>query len=234
MVSICSLCLNSGESSHHLFLSCPFAVRLWNWLGGLLNSPIDLSSSLSIFNICDSRWSKQARDVILAGIINTLYYIWHCRNKVRFDSQSINWKSVCNMIASSTSLSGNSSKHHVSSSIVEFSILKAFRVTCNPRKSPSIKQLDWLTPPCDWIKVNTDDAARGSPSLATGGGIFRDSSGAILGCFSAFFGNSFSLQAELTAVMMAIEFTFEKKWLKLWIECDSQLLVLAFSSSLGV
>jgi hypothetical protein len=32
-VSICVLCMSDYESTTHLFLTCPFAAALWNWLG---------------------------------------------------------------------------------------------------------------------------------------------------------------------------------------------------------
>jgi len=35
--SICSLCLKNAETSTHLFLECPYAVHLWNWLAFALN-----------------------------------------------------------------------------------------------------------------------------------------------------------------------------------------------------
>lgn len=64
--------------------------------------------------------------------------------------------------------------------------------------------------------------------MAAIGGIFRDSSGAFAGCFSNYLGILTSLKAELVVVMQAIEFSFQKGWFKLWLECDSSLVVKAF------
>lgn len=80
----------------------------------------------------------------------------------------------------------------MSSSIEEFSILKFLVVKCNPRKAPLIIQVNWISLPCGWIKVNTDGAVRGSPGHAAYGGLFRDKSGAVFGCF-AFYNVSLSL-----------------------------------------
>jgi hypothetical protein len=42
IVSVCSFCLKIDETSKHLFLRCPFAMALWNWLGGILNLALDV------------------------------------------------------------------------------------------------------------------------------------------------------------------------------------------------
>jgi hypothetical protein len=50
VVSVCSLCLLADETSDHLFLRCPFASQLWNWIGGKLCCVIDRSSVDSILS----------------------------------------------------------------------------------------------------------------------------------------------------------------------------------------
>lgn len=76
---------------------------------------------------------------------------------------------------------------------------------CRPPKADCIKQVDWLPPPVCWPKCNTDGLARGNPSVADAGGIFRDSSGAVKGCFLAHLGVSTALHAEFVATIMAVE-----------------------------
>lgn len=134
------------------------------------------------------------------------------------------------LISSSVRLSGVHSKGSASSSLEELRILKAFGIVAHLNKAPSIKQVVWLPPPYLWTKCNTDGAARGVPGHAASAGMFRDYSGAFLGCFSKYLGLSFALHAELMAAMIAIEAAFERGWIRLWLECDSQLVVQAFSS----
>lgn len=43
IVSTCSNCGLSKESSSHLFLDWPFAQSLWNWFGFVIDSHVDLS-----------------------------------------------------------------------------------------------------------------------------------------------------------------------------------------------
>lgn len=64
--------------------------------------------------------------------------------------------------------------------------------------------------------------------MAACGGIFHDRNGSALGYFDFNLGISFSLHAELTAAMLAIELAFNKGWKRLWFEYDSSLILAAF------
>lgn len=57
------------------------------------------------------------------------------------------------------------------------------------------------------------------------GGIFKDKSAAVLGCFSCSIGISNAFQADLICAMLAIEIASSKGWNSLWLECDSKLVV---------
>lgn len=86
IVSVCGNCGADFESSDHLFLHCPFAVMMWNWLGDVVNRRIDNSSITGILSFYNVGWSPQLRDVILAAIIFIFWGIWHVRNQRRFQS----------------------------------------------------------------------------------------------------------------------------------------------------
>ncbi|GAU16832.1 hypothetical protein TSUD_367790 [Trifolium subterraneum] len=60
---------------------------------------------------------------------------------------------------------------------------------------------------------------------------FRDSTSSFLGAYTYNLGISTSLNAELIGAMLAIETAFSKGWSHLWLESDSMLVVLTFSSS---
>lgn len=70
----------------------------------------------------------QLKDVIVAAIINILWVIWSCRNKVRFDNKKASFQSAISIIYASISLSGNLSKKQLSSSIEELTIQNSFGV----------------------------------------------------------------------------------------------------------
>lgn len=55
------------------------------------------------------------------------------------------------------------------------------------------------------LKVNADGACTKNPVKASMGGIFRNSEGICIGCFTQFLGNENALFAELMAAKTAIE-----------------------------
>lgn len=189
------------------------------------------TSSVVVFNVCSRKMSSQPKDVILVTIVNTFWVIWHCRNKIRFDDiKVIRLKAAVNLIIANTALTGNLSSGSISASIDEFVMLKSFSLTYKPCKAPIIKQVNWFPPLCNWIKCNSDGAAKGSLGIAGCGGIFGDKSTATLGCFACNIGISFAFNAELVGAMIAIETAHKKVWINFWLECDSSLVMSAFKS----
>jgi hypothetical protein len=210
--SICSLCLNQAESSHHLFLNCPFALSLWNWLGSITHLSINLNSLSEAFEICNRGWSPQCKLVIIAAFINIINIIWLSRNNLRFNNIKPVWNSVIAWIVTNVNMTGNQTSLTTNSSISDFSVLKAFKVKTHSPKAHRIIEVLWHPPLLGWVKCNTDGAAHGSPSPSACGGLFINYHGVHLGSFAEFLGNSNAFAAELHGVMCAIEPVFDRGW----------------------
>lgn len=133
-------------------------------------------------------WSKQVKDVIAAAIINIIWTIWFSRNRLKFDNKKISIRATINMVIASASLTGKLSKSHSFSSSIESQILGSFKVSAHLGKVPKVIPVCWIPPLCGWIKAHTDGSALGSPGPSGGGAIFKDKSGAVLGCFWDYYG----------------------------------------------
>lgn len=230
VVSMCSLCGMASETSKHLFLYYNFATALWAWLSGITRCPVDRSSIFSVLSILDRQWSTHLQHTIIAAITSVIWVIWHCRNGVRFDNIFTPLHSAIHLIVATVSLSGSLNSGHMFSSMEELRILHSLCIQGHRASAPSITPVLWHPPINHWIKCNTDGAAKGDPGPAGCEGIFRDHSATILGCFASNLGVSYSLHAELVGAMFAIELPFDKGWHNLWLECDSMLVVSAFSN----
>lgn len=88
-VSVCGLCHRQAESSNHIFFQCSLAKEIWSWFSSIIQQSVDLSSFDSILLICNSSWSPQILDVISVAIVNIIWAIWFCRNKIKFDSNRV-------------------------------------------------------------------------------------------------------------------------------------------------
>lgn len=171
---------------------------------------MDNSNVLAVISIWDLQWSGQVRDLVLSAVTHIIWFIWFARNQLRFNNQSMTVSSIRHLISASVAMSGNLSLGKSSSLMLEFQLLKSFHVSIHHPKAPQVIQVNWYKPPCGWFKCNSDGASRGNPGLSAYGGIFRDSSGAILGCFYDFIGISTSFTAELVGAMKSIELAHEK------------------------
>ena len=229
--SMCSSCNIHGKSTFHLFFECFFAIKLWNWLFSIINTSIQFNSVEDFWLLLDRNWSQQCKLVIKACIMNILNVIWFSRNQIRFQNKLLHWKSAINIIVAKTSIAGNNTKQTARGGMLEFTILKACKVNIKPPRAPIIKEVIWSPHLASWFKVNTDGASTKNPVKASTGGIFRNSEGECIGCFSQFLGNKDALHAELVAAMIAIEISYHKGFHNIWLESDSQLVNLAFNSN---
>lgn len=74
-------------------------------------------------------------------------------------------------------------------------------------------------------KDQFDGAARGSPGLLGTGGVIRDCFGRAIALFAAPLGVRFAFEAELFAVMLAVQKVSSLPPHPIWIESDSMLVV---------
>ncbi|XP_019460131.1 PREDICTED: uncharacterized protein LOC109359893 [Lupinus angustifolius] len=225
MVSMCSLCSKQAETSSHLFFTCPLATQIWNWIKGIFNIHLDLSSVKAILLASKADWCDQVHHLFTACIIHAISTIWWCRNQCRFHNKDYSIGSVINRIITTTSLSASYSKISSKPSLIDLCIRKAFKVSINYPKAPSILEVIWQPPTRNTIKVNTDGATIGYPGHAGGGAIFRDHSGQCIACMADYYGIEDALFAEFNAALSAILFAISKGWMNLWLECDSTLVV---------
>jgi hypothetical protein len=190
---------------------------------------LEEATKLFATNLCNRACSSQSQIVIKAAIINILYAIWISRNKARFKSIAPNWNSTLSWIVVNVTLAGNHTNSLASSSIRDFSLLKAFNVRLNPPKPTSLKEVIWQPPLPHWIKCNVDGAYSSNASAC--GGIFRNCNADFICGFASRLDVSSAFAAELCGFMTTVEIAATKEWNNLWIETDSELLVLAFKSA---
>ncbi|XP_019431610.1 PREDICTED: uncharacterized protein LOC109338761 [Lupinus angustifolius] len=228
MVSICNLCIAHSKTSSHLFFSCPLTIHIWNWINGIFNLTLDISSIKPILQAAKNYWSDQVKDLFMACIIHAIGTIWWCRKQMRFENKHQSLGYVINRIRMATSLSGISSKVIGKPSLNDLCIIKYFKTTIILPKAPSILEVVWYPPMRHRIKINSDGAARAYPGPVGGGAIFRDNSGQCLACTTNFYGIQEAIFAGLKAAISAIHFAKSKGWMTRWLECDSSLVVDIF------
>lgn len=128
--------------------------------------------------------SPQLKDIFVAVVINTTWFIWISRNNARFQKVPFSKAHILCEIVVDVSLSGNLPKGFMHNTMFGFFVFQVFRVSGHPPRAPRILQVSWSPPLPGWYKCNIDGAARGMPRLVAYGGNFRDFRGSFMGSFS--------------------------------------------------
>ncbi|XVE95562.1 hypothetical protein REPUB_Repub02eG0108700 [Reevesia pubescens] len=83
------------------------------------------------------------------------------------------------------------------------------------------KFISWTKPPTHYVKMNVDGSVKGSSSIAAAGGVLRDEFGSFICAFSYKIGNSSILNAELWAILIGLQTSWEKGFRNIHLESDS-------------
>jgi len=106
IVSMCSLCLQSVETSDHLFFHCTVAASLWTWLRNSLQLVFDVSSIYALLHSLPISCSTQLKDIYLAAVVHLIHSIWWARNNSRFSSNRVYLQAVQVRVHSLIGMSG--------------------------------------------------------------------------------------------------------------------------------
>lgn len=137
-----------NETSSHLFFDCYFARQIWAWAGSKINVNFNLLYAKSVLGTLLHSWSKQAKDVVLSLIINSLGAIWFCGKQLRFNNKMVPFQTTT-LISSFVTFFGSCSKGCFKNNISKFSLLKAFLVYIHPWKAlqvVSVRAIKWANP----------------------------------------------------------------------------------------
>jgi len=159
--------------------------------------------------------------------------IWRMSNYARFQNK-IDVSRTILVIKDLTFLVGNSSKTSMKNDMLDLNVIKIFGINTRTGKVFHPLPVRWEFPSPGWVKINTDEAASGYPSLATCGGIFRGSIRKFIGAFSAFLEVQTTMVAEFYGVIHAMEEAQNMLLTNVWFECDSALVCIAFTARTNV
>lgn len=82
--------------------------------------------------------------MVLVAILNVVWVILRCRNKLCSDNSYIPVPNSINLIIASVSLTRKMSSGSMSSSVGELLILRKFTVIGHPSRAPLIKEISWV------------------------------------------------------------------------------------------
>ncbi|XP_057792980.1 uncharacterized protein LOC131009580 [Salvia miltiorrhiza] len=231
----CYLCLDSAESISHIFWNCPKVKLIWREFLVWFDKE-DFLDCLDIHSFLVMAWSTTFSSQLLtywkAGVISLIWKIWDSRNSKIFDNMNFDAQRVL-IFVKSFFKEIEINFHHTGSTDSSWSdYLTTRRLGIQQRVKPPPRMIEvyWWPPTHNWMKVNTDGSAMGAPGVIAAGGVFRDNWAMVRGCFHIKGGVGFAFEAELLAIITAINLAHDRNWLRLWIESDSMYVVRLLDS----
>ena len=194
--SSCKRCGASIESLLHTFRDCPLSLAIWDAL--LFNKDTN-------FNSQDFNWWFKHYALAPNGNIFVIacWVLWKARNHKVFNGNDwVNW--VC--------LSHIYSLH--SDVVVHLS---------NDAIQRPIRQVKWIPPLNNIIKVNVDGSSLSNPGRSGFGGLIRNNNGDWLLGFSGFCDITSCLAAELYAIFHGLRIAYDAGHKNIILESDSMM-----------
>ncbi|KAM1078104.1 hypothetical protein ACFX19_025815 [Malus domestica] len=205
-------------------------VALWKWIFILFGKPYDPWQCIEdiFYGSLVSSFPTSVRKLWLLVICNFFWWLWHKRNKIRFENKSFSivesqrcllrhWRESASTCFSSFT------------GCVSIPIFSMLRISSLSLDALNFVPVFWRPPPVGWIKINTDGSCKGNGHVGSGG-VFRDSSGLFLGAFASSSSYPSAVVAEIVAVIEAIQIAWDKKWHNIWLETDSMHVISLLSA----
>lgn len=228
MASRCRLCV-SKETIAHIIWSCTFSRKLWTWMTKFFEFRYDFQTFEPA--MAKAKWKGHyIQHLWKIEVLNIMTIIWHHIYALNFEEGVLNIRTC----------QGNIRREMVWSIVL---INK--KVNCRRQDEGTVKilgllvprperirvhQVMWLPQNPNQIKANTDRTSLRNP-VPTGYGVsFRNNNGDFLYGIAMRLGEKEIYKAECVVIVLAMEIAIEKEWYNLWIESDSQAVVVAFNS----
>lgn len=108
-IGLCMLLMqHSRWTSHHLFFSCPFVVKIWSWLSRTINVNLKLSSYEDLWSFENTSRSHKCDLAITTSFIFFINGIWMARNSIQFNKKMMLFSPMGALILSQVMLTSSS------------------------------------------------------------------------------------------------------------------------------
>ena len=171
-------CGNSTESLDHIFLHCSFAALVWNHFMYIFEIGLVPNTIAEVFSLgLAMDRSPQLKELWLICFTSILWYIWHARNQIRFESRIFSVAGVCRLVSGHIQASSRLATGHMHNTIRDLCILKSFGACCRSRRILRMVEVIWHPPSIGWIKINSYGAWKHEEGIGDFGVVFRDYKG---------------------------------------------------------
>ncbi|XP_057947888.1 uncharacterized protein LOC131143512 [Malania oleifera] len=96
----CAFCKNETETINHVFFSCSFSSQVWDSIGKWLGIERSMSTLKAAAKWLHKEVKGNGIGVVgkRVGLATTVFFLWHIRNKMRFEHKAIETKELIEVI----------------------------------------------------------------------------------------------------------------------------------------
>lgn len=216
MEAKCLFCNLEEESIHHLFLHCQYSWKRWAGVMGWWNIQIPITNTVVKWMEvwCESVDGSFRRKLRVSLHYVVLWSIWNTRNRVVFDKANTDWDHESYQIKLRLGfwMKGwaTDCPYSPGDLVINLDGVSSWKKVTNQRVKSK-----WDPPPPRSWKWNVDGSSKGKLGPAGIGGVLRDDKGRVLAKFAAHTGIRDSNEAEILAIVTALELSLETEWLKM-------------------
>ena len=203
------MCNNAPETILHALRDCPKAQLLWNSLSPPFQRNLFYGLQLVDWLNLNCKSSKTSQSLNITWSILSpfaLWTLWLHQNNTGLERM----------------------RHHKDMKLETLAKVSEFLYLGMIGKQTRDKtkiQVQWLLPPSNWFKLNSDGSLLGNPCLVGGGGLIRNERGEWIKGYARAIGITLSVATELWALRDGIHLCSALNLLAVIIELDSKLVV---------
>ena len=206
----CFVCGAEEESTVHILRDCPLARMVWRQLGGPAATSDFYCFRIKDWITTNLTFNDSTEFPIWATIFClSTWWIWRWRNCMVFGRN----QEVPQVIGAFLQVRYDETRRNIEHALGYASL--------DDIKRREVIGVRWLHPPMEFYALNTDGAAKGSPSQAGGGVIIRDHRGGLVSAMAMNIGVCHAFKAEVMALLKGLELARELKISKLQIQLDN-------------
>ncbi|XP_071925457.1 uncharacterized protein [Coffea arabica] len=152
----------------------------------------------------------------------TCWHIWKARNKAIFEGVQMRSAVICKAIFSEIK---SIVEIHFKQMIEVQTFCQLFDWSISSVSVFEFKLVRWEAKEIGKFILNTDGCSKGNPGVGGGGGVLQDTTGLTLFSFSAFFGETTALRAEVLALLIDLQIRVQRGFDNLCVQSDLLVLV---------
>ncbi|KAI3457760.1 hypothetical protein Pfo_014423 [Paulownia fortunei] len=233
LASKCFCCGTSVESIAHLFILGEPARAVWRHFANLFNIQHPHTESPSLLLQYWNLSSPYTQSSHIRTLIPLLifWFLWTERNDAKYRNKGFLTHRIIGKIYNHIFCLFKCRKLNRKLWRGDMEIARQLNFNFPPEKIKRPQQVSWKKPNVGWVKLNTDEAAKGQAGQAGVGGVFRDHLGYVILAFQDFIEIQNSIFAEVFALHRGLEHAKEQGMTNIWIELDAQPVIQLISST---